>query len=457
MRGHARVSERLAQRPAPQYSRQGILMRPIYFIIAAVLLLVALPVMAAPDLHDASATYSGLLELIRTSANRWSYQLRGYAINLFWGLALIQLVLTFAPLVIKHADFSEIMGELLRFVMTIGFFAALLIYSVEWAEAIINSFRQAGAAAAGVGVGLRPGDMFGLAVELARTVGNTDTWNPAVAGAVMLSATIILLCFAFIAAFMGLTLIESYIVINASVLFMGLGGLQYTREYAVTMLRYALSVGAKLFVLTLLVGLIMEAARQWQVAYRHDDTSTWTMVGLALGCAYFSKTIPELIQALITGVSPGGGSIIGGMAAAGAAFGAAAMATLSTATSSGLLSGGTAKGVADLVGSSLSGGGSAAASAAPSMMKSALGGMGSAFSGGGSSGAPSSPSTPPVNKAQKVANAAHKMTSGALRTGGVLSAISVPGMEGATDLSIGPPPPPIDGIQPDMPIEDTDT
>ena len=150
---------------------------------------------------------------------------------------------------------------------------------------------------------LTPGDMFGLGVELAYTVSDVNTLNPGVAVAVAASALIILLCYAFIAAFMALTLVESYIVINASVLFMGFGGSKFTREYAVSLMRYALSVGAKLFVLTLIVGLVMQSARDWQAAYHHDNTSMWTMVGLAVVCAALSKTIPDLIQSLINGVS----------------------------------------------------------------------------------------------------------------------------------------------------------
>src|SRR5690606_4531581 len=128
--------------------------------------------------------------------------------------------------------FGEIVGELVRFILVIGFFYALLIYSVDWATAVVESFRIAGGTASGLGRGLRPGDMFGLAVELAKTIGDVETWNPLTAMMIALAGLIVLLCFAFIAAFMGVTIVESYIVINASVLFLGFGGSQWTREYA---------------------------------------------------------------------------------------------------------------------------------------------------------------------------------------------------------------------------------
>lgn len=294
--------------------------------------LVSADAIAATDLHDPSGSFTGLLDLVKNSAQQWDGRLRGYAERLFWSLALIQFIWTFMPLIFRQADFGEIVGELLRFILVIGFFWALLLFAADWAEKVVNSFRQAGAVAAGLGqTAIRPGDIFGTAIELANTIGDVETWNPLTAFMVALAGVLVLLCFAFIAAFMGLTIIESYVVINASVLFMGFGASQWTREYAMAIVRYAVSVGAKLFVLTLIVGLITDSAKEWQAAYNHDDASMWTMIGLAFACAYFAKTIPELVAGMISGVSQGGGSSIGGMAAAGAAGAAAAIATIATA------------------------------------------------------------------------------------------------------------------------------
>lgn len=343
--------------------------------------LVSTDAIAATNLHDPSGSFTGLLDLVKNSASRWDDKLKGYAERLFWMLAVIQFVWTFMPLVFKQADFGEIVGELVRFILVIGFFWALLQFASEWAEAVVNSFRQAGAAAAGLGdTAIRPGDIFGTAIELANTIGDVETWNPLTAFMVALAGVLVLLCFAFIAAFMGLTIIESYVVINASVLFMGFGASQWTREYAMAIVRYAVSVGAKLFVLTLIVGLITDSAKQWQAAYNHDDASMWTMIGLAFACAYFAKTIPELVAGMISGVSSGGGSSIGGMAAAGAAGAAAAIATLATA--------GAAAPAAAALGAAGTGGAGAAgaAGAAGGATGGLAGAINSSFAGASSAG-----------------------------------------------------------------------
>ena len=51
----------------------------------------------AADLHQAAQSYQGLLDLIQSQAHSWNGRLLGYAKELFWGLAVIQLVWTVAP------------------------------------------------------------------------------------------------------------------------------------------------------------------------------------------------------------------------------------------------------------------------------------------------------------------------------------------------------------------------
>lgn len=473
------------------------------FILGAVLLalLAFATSVSAADLHDPSGSFTGLLDLVKNSAATWDEKLRGYAVRLFWGLAIIQFIWTFHPLVFRNSDISELTGELFRFIMVIGFFYALLLYSAEWAEKVVDSFRIAGATAAGLSsTQMRPGAVFGMAIELANTIGNVETWNPLTATMVALAGLLVLLCFAFIAAFMGLTIIESYVVINAAVLFMGFGASQWTREYAVAIIRYAVAVGAKLFVLTLIVGLIVDAAKTWQAVYNNDDASMWTMVGLALTCAYLAKTIPELVAGMISGVSMGGGASIGGMAAAGVAGATAAIATIATAGAAAPAAaaaagagGKAAGGLAGALGASLSSGAPSAAvagaSRAGASVGSSLGGQtaaksaasaGSRVGGSNATQAPSSapqPSSSAKQAAQTVKNATsggsggednksaqtapaasnrdegeagsgqaattssnitgHQIASGAVRAAGIMSAIAVPGMEGAAGLSLG--------------------
>ncbi|WKW43613.1 P-type conjugative transfer protein TrbL [Kosakonia cowanii] len=472
----------------------------LLFFLAFASLLVAGDAMAATDLSHADTSVQGLLDLVLQQSHQWSAKLYEYAIRLFWLLASIQFIWTFMPLVMKQADFGEIVGELLRFVLVIGFFLAVMKYSVEWSTAIVESFRDAAASASGLGRALEPGDMLAVALDFGRTmVKGISVFSPAKGLLIAVCAILVLACFAFIAAFMFVTLVESYVIINASVLFLGFGGSQWTRDFAIAPMRFTVAIGAKLFVLTLIVGLVVQSAKQWLAAYTNDEASLMTMVGLALVCCYLTKTIPDLIGGTISGTSMGGGSAIGGMAVAGAAgaAAAAAVATIATAgaatpAAAGALgaagtSGATGAGVAGAGG--ISGGGLASAinssfagggapTAAATSGAASTGGQAAAQSASsagarvGGSAAPQSSGAAPqqpssgVQQATRQAgrdaqgnddknqqgtpkaglvgsgNALSQAANASAKALGVMTSMAVPGMENAHSLSLGAGAPP---------------
>lgn len=456
--------------------------------------------MAATDLAHPDTSVQSLLDLILQRSGQWSGRLHSYAVNLLLLLAGIQLVWTFVPMALRGADFGEIFHELIKFVMIVGFFLAMIQYSVEWATAIVDSFRDAGAVAGGFDRTLEPGDMFAVAVDFSRSmVTGISLFSPGKAILIAIAALVVLLCFAFIAAFMFVTLVESYVIINAAMIFLGFGGSQWTREYAIAPIRYTVAVGAKLFVLSLIVGLIVSSAHDWSAAYTNDEASLMTLVGLALVCAYLTKTIPDLIGGMISGTSMGGGSTIGGMAAAAVATvataGAAGAAGALGAAGGGAAGGG---GLASALNASIAGGSGAGATSGAGM-RAGSAGMGASIGGGseaakaagsrvgGGAASEASGSAPSAGAQQSASNGMKQavkqvgkaaegndedsgqqataqqleapkgggVSSGnavaqgaevATRALGVLSAISVPGMEGSHGLSLGAgSPPPVPG------------
>ncbi|WP_278938900.1 P-type conjugative transfer protein TrbL [Pseudomonas helleri] len=464
-------------------------------LVSAILLLSAGSAMAAGDVTQ-SNEMNGLLRMLYQAASEWSPRLQGYALKLLASLALIQLVWTFMPLVMRQADLGEVVGELIRFFMVIGFFYAVIEHSVPWATAVVDSFREAAGTASGLGRALQPGDMFAVAVNFSRTiVEGISLFSPGKAILIALVGCLVLLCFAFIAAFMFVTLVESYVIINASVLFFGFGGSQWTREFAIAPLRFVVAVGAKLFVLTLIVGIIVTSAKSWLAAYTNDEASLMTLAGLALVCAYLTKTIPELIGGMISGTSMGGGSAIGGMAAAGAAGAAAAVATIATAGAAapaaagalGAAGGGASAagaagsgGLAGSINSSFTGAANPGIGAAASMGNAASSGVGASTGGGaaikvstsagssvGGSAAKATPNPaqPPNSGVQQAAKQAGKVlqdnddkdkqqetpkrgtevsgnslsqaANGGEKVLGVMASMAVPGMENAHGLSLG--------------------
>lgn len=377
----------------------------------------------AAEIAKVSAPASGLLKLFQTNAAEWGPRLTQYATYLLFSLGLLQLVWTFSLKALDgNLELGGVVADLIRFIMFMGFFMAMIQYFPSWGGMVVDSFRKAAGVATGLGKDVTPSEMFWVAVSFAwRIVKEISAFGFGTAVITAIMAVIVLLCFTFISCFMFATLVESFIVINAAVLFMGFGGSSWTREFAIAPLKYLISVGAKLFVLTLIVGIIIKSSNDWLKAYNGDMTSLMTLGGMAFICAYMTKTIPELVAGMISGASMGGGGAIGSLAVAGAA-GAAGLAA-GAAMGAGAAANG-AGSLANSISSSLSGSAPSPQTGAGDAPK-----IKPASSTGGNGGGSTSPKAPSSS-----AGSASKATGAAMRVAGSMAAISVPGMESASSL-----------------------
>jgi type IV secretion system protein TrbL len=86
--------------------------------------------------------------------------------------------------------------------------------------------------------------------------------------------------FGFCGAFLHVSRLNPYIVIGGSVLLLGFGGASWTADIAKRTMMYAVSVGAKLFVMQLIVGVAMGSVILWAQTYQQDSsTSTLALIG----------------------------------------------------------------------------------------------------------------------------------------------------------------------------------
>ena len=284
---------------------------------------------AAQAAEPTANSLDTIVQLYQQKAQSWESTLSNYAKTLFWLLATIEMTYAAIRLAVRGADFGEWAAELVNQILFIGFFAALLTNSSAWAGAIVNSFRtaanQAVQASGGTSL-IAPSDIFGIGLNMANKVlDQTSIWSPGSSVGLIIFALVLLICFALIAAFLVLALVESYVVISAGVLFMGFGGSRWTKDYALKIIVYAMSVGAKLFVLQLLIGLGQQIFNQLIQNFQTNTSDLLVAVGSAIVMLALTKIIPDMIQALINGVS-----VSGNAAMVGAAVGIGTAATWGT-------------------------------------------------------------------------------------------------------------------------------
>jgi type IV secretion system protein TrbL len=286
---------------------------------------------------ESTQTLDKIVQLYQQNAQKWESTLRGYAQTLFWLLATIEIAYTGIKLVLRNADFNEWAGELVSQILFIGFFSALLTNSSTWATAIVNSFRNAAnqaVQASGGQSGIAPSDIFGTGLTLGNKIlDQASLWDPGAAIGIILFALVVVVCTALIAAFVIVALVESYIVISAGVLFMGFGGSRWTKDFALKIIVYAVSVGAKLFVLQLIAGMGQQVFNDLVSNFSINTSDILVSIGAAIVMLALSWTIPDIVQSLINGTSTGRGDALTGAA------GAIASGTLGTAGRAGLAGG----------------------------------------------------------------------------------------------------------------------
>jgi type IV secretion system protein TrbL len=252
--------------------------------------------------------------------------LRSFAMGTFGILAMIELAWAAIRLAFRRSDVSEWLAEIVNQILFLGFFLALLENSVTWGQAIVNSFRQAASAAGGGGIA--SSDVFAAGVKIASMVlSQMSIWHPEASAGLMVAGIVIEVCFALMAACMVLALVESFLIISMGVLFMAFGGTRWTKDFAISTVRYTVSVGAKLFVLQLLVSIGASLIQSWANSFTDiTDASLCILVGCSIVMLALVKVLPETMQHIVNGSSMASGSaLVGAAAAVGgatAAFGA---------------------------------------------------------------------------------------------------------------------------------------
>jgi type IV secretion system protein TrbL len=366
---------------------------------------------------------SSILDEYKGLQNAWITKLLGAAQRLFFLLAGVEVAWSFTLLAIEKADFQALTATIVRKIMWIGIFYAILLYGVTpggggWIPAIINSFHILGQSASSVGP-LGPSAIVGfgvnMSVDLLYSLKGADFLTGfASSMALVFCAVVIFIAYLAIAIQFVVAMVESYLVIGAGVIFLGFGGSRWTAAYVERYIAYAVSVGMKILVLYLLVGAGMTVSQGWIAVAQTAATSTdpaRTGFDLAAAAVMFLCVCwmsPKISSAMLGGVaSMSGGDLTGvGMGVGLAAVGAGVVATQYATRGSDALS---KVKEAVAAGSRGSGGGSNGASGTPPRPRGG-GGSGSgpsSRSGGGSSAAtqngtpgganqPPPPSRPPA-------------------------------------------------------------
>ncbi|MCD8349180.1 MAG: P-type conjugative transfer protein TrbL [Planctomycetaceae bacterium] len=305
------------------------------FIVPAV----AVPARAAAAEKILDATIDRYME----EAARWEPRIKQAAKTMFWILATISMVFTFAFMFAKgNTGLGDFFGEFLRFIVTTGFFFWLLDNGSAIAKAFITSFAQLGLEASSTYQSdLSPSNLMSFALDLiVRSCGTFGEQDIATSVIALLLSIAIAVLFGIIAAMMVLLLCSAWVLVYAGVIYLGFGGGRWTSDIAINYFKTVLGLAVQTFTFCLLVGigqgqierLITDSQSAKSVVvkgYVYDSTITTTSMTITEGCIILIftvvlfmlvKTVPQMVAGVVSGASTGGIQLGGSSAAmAGAA------------------------------------------------------------------------------------------------------------------------------------------
>lgn len=347
------------------------------YMVTAIVLLAVTEFAQAADTTGGFHVLNGIDSTFQPYQHSWAKTIMPFAYRLFWLLVTIDFSWTAVIWALEKNDFTEIIIGIVKKFMTNGFFFTLLKLSSEWIPAIISSFSMIGKNAAGltdaqatpdgvIGVG------FKSALSIFDVIGSMSlTQKIALALPMEFLGIVIFFCFLYIGIQLLVLLVESYIVIGGGVILLGFGGSRWTTDFATKYLQYAVSVGMRLMVLYLVIGVGSTISANLVSVISKDDViaSMFQAVGVALAYAFIVFKVDNIASGMMSGASSSSaGDMMSSALTAGAAIaGGAAMMQGAGKAASGL------------------------ASAASSRLDEALGAGANAFQDvGGGGGAPNS-------------------------------------------------------------------
>ena len=288
---------------------------------------------------------TSILDEYKNLEGQWIAKLLGAAQRLFVLLAGIEVIWSFTLLALEKADFQLLTAAIIRKIMWIGIFYALLLYGITpdgggWIPAILNSFQLLGQNASSVGP-LGPSAIVGFgintSVDLLSAASDAGFLTDiGTALTLVFCAVVIFVAYVAVAIQFVVALVESYLVVGGGVILLGFGGSRWTAPYVERYVAYSISVGLKILILYLLVGAGMTLSQGWaQVALGIGTSAEPARTGfdLAAAAVMFLAVCwmsPKLASAVLGGASVMTG---GDLAAVGVglATGAAAVAMTGTA------------------------------------------------------------------------------------------------------------------------------
>ncbi len=268
--------------------------------------------MAAAQQGSASGSYlNGISTAYRLAAGGWRARLVPIAQQTFMLLAGLEFCVSGLVWAIRRDTLDDLAAKFLLKFTLISFLLTLITSFNVWFPAILNGFAAAGEQVIGRGT-MSPDAIIAvggsLSYSILRSISLTVLAHDILIGAFGLVCAIAVAgSYIAIAIQVLVVMIESYVVVlGGGVLFLGFAASRWTAAMAEQVIAYALFLGARIFLLYLLVGVGMDITQNFvQIIATgqlfSEPSPLLQVTGGALAFAYLITRVPYDVAWKLTG------------------------------------------------------------------------------------------------------------------------------------------------------------
>lgn len=271
----------------------------IFFIIFSLCCIVCVKA-AFADGDDTVSQTINIVGTFQDAVSNWDTILKSYTLRLFALLLMIDI----AWIGIRFALERPQLTDLIKQIAVTIFFAAIFIAAInnykEWTWQIISQFQEVAKQLTPDFVEESSPLKIGFLLCL-KIMTHVSLFSPIDSLVYVLSALIILICFALLSAQIIFIKCEATISMAASMILLGFGGAGFTKDYAVNAIRYVIAVAFKLFIITLLLGV----GANFINAISLNDSPTFeelfVIIGAVVVLLSLATSLPDVCAGIING------------------------------------------------------------------------------------------------------------------------------------------------------------
>ena len=224
----------------------------------------------------------------------YSATIQPYALDLFWGLFLIEFIVTWVQYMAEgQLDPWHFAGRFFRHAMTAGFIYLMITRGFVWMMIVLNSFTAIGQVLTGL-PNIGPQGVLQAGLTMGQTILNTPGTSSIITNLELLiveafCVIVIVGAFTLVAIELMIVFIKAYLTVGVGVIVLAFGATRFTSSASEGYFTNVIRIGVKLLFYYVVLALGMRLVTQWTASLAAICAPVPTTVGL-LGSYYVPPT-----------------------------------------------------------------------------------------------------------------------------------------------------------------------